>query len=50
MKIGVDKPENEKIEIPQTGVESYILLGVLVLIAGIALYRRLQEKGLFRRL
>ena len=49
MKMKEDKKE-EEFEIPQTGVESYILLGVLVTIAGISLYRKLEEKGLFKRI
>lgn len=44
------KKEEVKFEIPQTGVESYILIGVIALFGGYALYRKLEEKGLFKRL
>lgn len=42
--------EDEKIEIPQTGVESYLLLGFIILIGGVILYKNIEKKGFFKRI
>jgi hypothetical protein len=44
------KKEEVEFEIPKTGVETYLILGVIVLVGGYTLYKKLEEKGLFKRL
>ena len=42
--------KKQDVDILQTGVESYILLGIIISCLGVLMYRKANEKGLFKRL